>query len=388
MDNNNHSNKKFGNLLFPLILISAGVVFLLQNLGLLAGNVWNMLFRLWPLLVILLGLNDLIRNRGIVGPTISIGIGSIFLLSNLNILNWDTWMTIMRLWPILIIAIGLEIFIGRKSIWLSSIGVGMTLALLAAGLWYSGGIQGVNSVIASPAEMEITSEEIEQDLDDAKSAYVNIESSVGKLTIDSLSDDKLFIEGKIYSVEQEKITESYKISDDKINYYLGSEFDTGNINNFSDFNNNERLSWELNLTEEIPLFLDISLGVGESELDLSDLQISEFNLNMGVGQTTLTLPNGQYQAQIDGGVGQTIVHLPDEGEIELNVDGGVGEIRIYIPEDMPAKIYVDRGIAGLSIPSSYDKDEDVYTSPRFNKNKDHIKIYISQGIGSIVVREE
>ena len=388
MDNNNHSNKNFGNLLFPLILISAGVVFLLQNLGLLAGNVWNMLFRLWPLLVILLGLNDLIRNRGIVGPTISIGIGSVFLLSNLNILNWDTWMTIMRLWPILIIAIGLEIFIGRKSIWLSSIGVGMTLALLAAGLWYSGGIQGVNSVIASPTGMEITSEEIEQDLDDAKSAYVNIESSVGKLTIDSLSDDKLFIEGKIYSVEQEKITESYKISDDKINYYLGSEFDTGNINNFSDFNNNERLSWELNLTEEIPLFLDISLGVGESELDLSDLQISEFNLNMGVGQTTLTLPNGQYQAQIDGGVGQTIIHLPDEGEIELNVDGGVGEIRIYIPENMPAKIYVDRGIAGLDIPSSYNQDDDVYTSPNFSEKKDHLVIYISQGIGNISIRED
>jgi len=264
------NNKKFGNILFPPILIVAGVIFLLQNLGLLTGSAWDMLFSLWPLLIILLGINDLIRNRGIVGPTLSIGFGLIFLLSNLDILNWGAWMTILRLWPILVIALGLEIFIGRKNIWLSIVGVGFTLILLVGGLWYSGGI----------------------------------------------------------------------------------------------------------------------LSVGESDLDLSNLQISEFSLDMGVGQTTLILPNGQYQAQIDGGVGQTIVHLPDEGEIELNVDGGVGEIRIYIPEDMPAKIYVDRGIAGLSIPSSYDKDEDVYTSPRFSERDDHVIIYISQGIGSIVVREE
>ena len=381
---NNHE-KKFGNLLFPLILIAAGVVFLLQNLGLLAGNVWDMLFRLWPLLIILLGLNDLLRNRGIVGPTLSIGLGSIFLLSNLNILNWDAWMTIMRLWPILIIAIGLEIFIGRKNIWLSSMGVGFTLTLLAAGLWYSGGVLGVDGIVEPPAGVRVTSDEIEQSLDDAKSAYVNIESSVGKLSIDSLSDDDIFIEGKIYSIEQEKITESYKISGDKISYYLGSEWEPGN---FNDFNNNERLSWELSLTEEIPLFLDLSLGVGESDLDLEELQISEFSLDIGVGQTTVTLPNGQYQAQINGGIGQTIVHLPDEGQIELDVDGGIGEILIYIPEDMPAKIHVDRGLAGLDIPSSYNQDEDVYTSPNFSEKKDFIEIYISQGIGNIAIREE
>ena len=382
------NNKKFGNILFPLILIVAGVIFLLQNLGLLTGSAWDMLFSLWPLLIILLGINDLIRNRGIVGPTLSIGFGLIFLLSNLDILNWGAWMTILRLWPILVIALGLEIFIGRKNIWLSIVGVGFTLILLVGGLWYSGGILSVEGVVETPAGIQVTSEEIEQELDDAKSAYVNIESSVGELVIDSLSDDDLFIEGNIYTVEQETITENYKLSGDKITYYLSSEWNSGKNVNFADFNNQERLSWELSLTEEIPLFLDLSLSVGESDLDLSNLQISEFSLDMGVGQTTLILPNGQYQAQINGGVGQTIVHLPDEGEIELNVDGGVGEIRIYIPEDMPAKIYVDRGIAGLSIPSSYDKDEDVYTSPRFNKNKDHIKIYISQGIGSIVVREE
>ena len=383
-----NSNKKFGNILFPLILIAAGVIFLLQNLGLLSGSVWDMLFSLWPLLIILLGVNDLIRNRGIVGPTLSIGFGSIFLLNNLNMLNWDAWMTILRLWPILVIALGLEIFIGRKNIWLSIMGVGFTLILLVAGLWYSGGILGVEGVVETPAGMQVTSEEIEKDLDDAKSAYVNIESSVGELIIDSLSDDELFIEGKIYSVEQEAVTESYKLSDDKITYYLGSEWNSGKDINFSDFNNQERLSWELSLTEEIPLFLDLSLGVGESDLDLSDLQIGEFSLDMGVGQTTLTLPNGQYQAQIEGGVGQTVVHLPDEGEIELNVDGGVGEIRIYIPEDMPAKIYVDRGIAGLDVPIRYNQDEDVYTSPNFSERDDHVIIYISQGIGNISIREE
>ena len=382
-----HKNRS-GNLLFPIILIIVGIAFLLQNLGLLGANVWDTLFHLWPLFLILLGFNELSNNHGIVGPTISIGLGSIFLGNNLGFLDWDVWMTMWRLWPIIIIAIGLEIFIGRKNIWLSTLGVGMTLGLLAVVLWFSGGVHGVEAVIEPTENTRVISEKIEQPLDDAESAYVEIESSVGKLVIDSLSDDDLFVKGEIYSSNQEKIVEKYKISGDKITYLLQSEWDSDKITDFSDFNNNEHLSWEISLTEEIPLFLDFSLGVGESELDLRDLQIDQFNLSVGVGQTIVSLPVGKYQAQIEGGVGQTIVHLPKKGQIELDVDGGVGEIVIYIPEGTAAKISVDRGIAALKIPTDYDKEEDLYTSPNYDKKKDYVMIYITQGIGNISVREE
>ncbi|NQU30711.1 MAG: hypothetical protein HQ525_08600, partial [Anaerolineae bacterium] len=95
-----------------------------------------------------------------------------------------------------------------------------------------------------------------------------------------------------------------------------------------------------------------------------------------------------YQASVEGGVGQTTVTLPDEGQIKLNVEGGVGEIVIRIPKDMAAQIHVDRGIVGLNIPSGYIQSGDIYTSPNYDKAKDHLELYLEQGIGSISVREK
>ena len=380
----NNNNNRAG-LLWPFILIAVGIAFLFQNLGLLSGSIWDNLIRFWPLLLILLGLNDLTRTHSIVGPTLTIGLGTIFLANNLGFLSWNSWMAILRLWPVLIIAIGLEIFIGRRNIWLSTLGVGVALSLLAAGLWLSGGLIGTEGI--AHTGITVLSETIEQPLDKAESAQVRIDSSVGKLIVDSTSNDDTLIEGKISSIEQETIYQEYEIDGNEIIYYLGSDWESRNINSFADFDE-QSLSWDLNLTEEIPLDLNISLGVGESDLDLSNLQITELDLSIGVGQTSVKLPNGEYEAYIDGGVGQTLVTLPDEGQIQVQVDGGIGEIVIYIPEDIAVKIYVDRGIAGLTIPSGYTQNGDVYTSPNYDEGEDYLELHLDQGIGNIAVREK
>lgn len=380
MSDHNHHNRS--SILLPAILILVGLAFLFQNLGLLGTpDLWNNLFKFWPLLLILLGINDMAQNKGIVGPTMSIGIGAIFMAANLGYLGWDSWMTIWRLWPVVIIAIGLEIFLGRKNIALSMFGVALSLALLGGGLYLSGGINGVDSSL--PVGEVITGQDIEQPLDDAESANVRIDSPVGELTVEALNGSKNLIEGTIYSVERETILESYEMDGDMIDYYLHSDWTSGGVN-FND--KNQRLSWNLALTNAIPLDLNISLGMGKSTLDLSDLQVSKLDLNIDIGQTTVTLPGGEYQARVDGGVGQTSIEIPAEGQIQLNVDGGVGEIVIYFPEDMAAKINVDRGVAGLSVPAGFEKNDSTYTTPNFDSADNWVEISIDQGVGNIAIR--
>lgn len=381
----NNKNHRPG-LLGPFILIAVGLAFLFQNLGLLGSNVWDTIISFWPLLLILIGLNDLLRTNGIVGPTFMIGIGSVFMASNLGLLSWDAWMTLFRLWPILIIAIGLEIFIGRKELWLSIIGVGATLSLLAAGLWVSGGLFGSEGILPESSNVVPVSENIEHPLDSAERAEIKIESSVGSLNIDSLGNDENLIEGSIYSVPEERIEESYEKDGSTLHYYLGSDWEPTFPGSLSQ-RDKKKLAWEIDLTEEIPLDLNLSLGVGESEIDLSDIQLTEVALSIGVGQTRIELPEGEYEAFIEGGVGQTIITLPEEGQIDLNVSGGIGEIVIYIPENMAAKINVDRGIAGIHVPSGYRQSEDTYTSPNYGESDSRINMDIEQGIGNIVIRE-
>lgn len=48
---------------FPLVLIALGIAFLLANVGALRGVTWDEVFRLWPVLVILAGIDLLLRPR-------------------------------------------------------------------------------------------------------------------------------------------------------------------------------------------------------------------------------------------------------------------------------------------------------------------------------------
>ncbi len=48
---------------FPLVLISLGLAFLLANMGYLRGISWAELFRLWPVLLVLAGVDLLLRPR-------------------------------------------------------------------------------------------------------------------------------------------------------------------------------------------------------------------------------------------------------------------------------------------------------------------------------------
>ena len=56
---------------WPILIISAGVGLLLNNLGLLPANSWILLARLWPLALVLLGIDLIIGRRSLIGAIIS-----------------------------------------------------------------------------------------------------------------------------------------------------------------------------------------------------------------------------------------------------------------------------------------------------------------------------
>jgi hypothetical protein len=51
--------RRGSHFLLPLLLIIAGLIFLLANLGLVGGGFWDRLFQLWPLVLVVIGLEVL-----------------------------------------------------------------------------------------------------------------------------------------------------------------------------------------------------------------------------------------------------------------------------------------------------------------------------------------
>jgi len=97
------------------------------------------------------------RRPSIVFPLILIVFGTVFLLNNLGWLNWDLWTAIARLWPLLIIAIGLDLMISRRSpfgLILSLIVVlGILAIALAALFWFDPGREVIRETLFYPLDV-------------------------------------------------------------------------------------------------------------------------------------------------------------------------------------------------------------------------------------------
>src|SRR5260370_41841362 len=82
------------------LIITVGVVFLLDNLGIIGlHDVWAY----WPVILIAFGLARIVESHGpaaIVWGSVVAGIGALLLADNLNLITFD-WRIV---WPVLVIA--------------------------------------------------------------------------------------------------------------------------------------------------------------------------------------------------------------------------------------------------------------------------------------------
>ena len=228
------------------------------------------------------------REPSLVGPVILIGLGILFLLNNLGILPWSVWEMIFRLWPVLIIAAGLEILIGRRSVLGSLVVLVLTLALVVGLLRLFG------AGIVGPAA---DTEEIVQALNGATQAEVVIAPAVGALHVGSLPEPDNLVEGVIHLGSGERLVRDFEVQGEMATFALRSE---GNFVPFVGSWGDEWV-WDLGLSPDVPLELEISLGAGQSDVDLTGLAVSDLKVSMGVGQTTVVLPDeGDFRAEIEG----------------------------------------------------------------------------------------
>ncbi len=299
-----------------------------------------------------------VRRGGLLGPIILIGLGLILLLNNLGLLDWSIWEALLRLWPVLIIAAGLDLLIGRRSIWGSLLVIVLVVGVAAASIaLYQGGSQQGRT---------LERQRIEVPLGEASRGEIEIDFSVGRLEVGGSAGRDQLAEGAVAVETGEELHSEARTEGDTIYYSLSSDIeDWRGIGFFGSWMDNR--VWTLALNPQIPLTLSIDAGVGETEIDLSGLNVSELRLH--------------------GGVGRSEVTLPTEGGGTLELDLGVGENVLLVPAGVGVRIVVEGGLAPVSAPSNYDQSDGTYTSPNYASADSKVQVRISGGVGAIVIRE-
>jgi hypothetical protein len=286
------------------------------------------------------------RPVGIGGPLILISLGVVFLLNNLGVWEVSVWELMFRFWPILLVAAGLDILLGHRSGWGSLAALALTLAILAGGVW----------LYLSDIRPEPTGDKISYSLGEVKQAQITIAPGMGDLRVDALSDSDNLVEGTLSGGNAEP---EFTVRGTTASVIV--ESGTMIVGPFPD-----RWYWALGLSPEVPIDLNVDFGVGEAEVDLTGLDISDLDAHLAVGRGVLTLPS--------------------DGSFAGRIDGAIGELVIIIPEGMAAQISFDTGLAARQVPDRYDCVDDVCTSGNYSGADDKVDLEVHMAIGNVVIR--
>jgi N-terminal domain of toast_rack, DUF2154 len=170
-------------------------------------------------------------------------------------------------------------------------------------------------------EMQRQSESV--DLENAQSVVAHLRMGAGELNLTG-GADALMEADFSYNVAEWEPEVNYGVSGDTGELAVEQGSDEG-IRLGADARN----EWEVRLNDEVSTDLRVEMGAGESDLDLDSLTLTGLDLQMGAGRTTVDL-TGDYEqdfdASIQGGVGEATVLLPSEVGVRAKAEGGLGKI--------------------------------------------------------------
>lgn len=296
------------------------------------------------------------RDRGAdraILPIILIAAGVLLLLSRMGVFDWSLALGVLELWPLLLIAIGVDILTrGRYRLIVVIAAVAIGALLWRAPGWVPG--------VAGPAETR----SISYALDDASAAEIQLHHGVGRLSLDALPDgDSQVIAGTITTGRGESLDATYDVDGDVAEVEIASRQQRG----LSFSADSRRRAWDLDLTREVPIELTIDTGVGESELLLRDVRLSDFDLDAGVGEVRVTLPT--------------------EGGYTGEIDAGVGSVHLRIPRSVEVRMQVETGLGGVDVRGTWTRENDRYLSSGWQDAapSERVELRISGGVGEITV---
>jgi hypothetical protein len=222
---------------------------------------------------------------------------------------------------------------------------------------------GAGALTSCAFSSRLRTEAINRPLADVDRASVSIEAGVAELTLGALGGPGVLIEGTADVPERSSLETQYRVSGGTAFVSYREEDDRGT---FVIPVAKGSPHWDLALTREVPLDLDVETGVGEARLELSSLRVEKLELTAGVGKTEVTLPaRGLVVARIESGIGSVHVNVPAGMEVRVRSETGLGHL------DMRG-----RALEG--------SDGDFRTAG-YDDAANRVDLEVKSGIGSVVV---
>lgn len=261
-------------------------------------------------------------------------------------------------WALLLIVVGIVLLLGNLgafarleiNVW----SLIWPLVLIALGAWL------VFSYLAGPQPLE--TQEVSIPLEDASRAEIKLKHGAGHLALAAGAPagqlaSGSFAGGLDYRTRREGDTLLVRLRvPERSGFVFPWAWTQG------------ALDWDVLLNPDIPLTLEFKTGASRSEIDLTELLVTELELETGASESVLTLP----------------AHA---GLTRAKIECGAATVEIRIPGGVAARIRTQAGLARIGIDETrFPRRGDVYESPDYGAAAHKADIRIETGVGAVDIR--
>jgi len=255
-------------------------------------------------------------RRGVFWPLLLIALGLIFLLQNFGVISGVSWLAVASLWPLLLILIGLDIAFARRwpvptlAVEIAVIAAGLALLAyspnLSPGAFAFGGASGTGQTDVS---LPRGATQLNLTLNGGAIRSYHVSGGASELIeAHSASPDlRLRVSGGSNGRAD--------VGLDQVSSGFFHPMDEGDI--------------QIRLASDVPTSLTINVGAGEFDVDLSDVRVTDARVDIGASSMRFVVPkpSGDVAIRMNGGASNIVLVVPDGVDARIATTGGLLSLR-------------------------------------------------------------
>jgi hypothetical protein len=259
------------------------------------------------------------RNRGFLFPLILIAIGIIVLLANIGVLSAQALERLGDLWPLLLVILGLQLILNhtlpRQHATL--VGLGAATVIVIAAVAYA--------ALGPASSLGTQRFDSSERLGGLTAASLDVNYGAATIQVDAGSlGDSLYQAHVDYPAGENPPTISLDRETGTLQIRENSSFSPFHL-----FGGNRR-HVHLTVNDQVPWSIQIGGGAANLHLDLRHGQVSKLDISGGANQLDAQLPSpkGTVSISISGGANNVTMVAPAHSEWRVAVSGGVSAVTI------------------------------------------------------------
>lgn len=259
------------------------------------------------------------NNSNFILGMVLIVIGGLWIAGTLGLIQLSVLFILFKFWPVLLILAGINIISkGNKGIVL------LSLLLVLAGAFY---LAQNDAQIASHFNWHHRGNDVCDNVEQIKDVYelqtiesatLELDLGVGDISIVDAKDDQF-----AYNVPGHNLLRSYTHENNEARILFRTEGDF----NFKRLSGNNRYNYDFELPKDVLWTLDLDVGAADGYFDFSDLMLERVKINTGASDCKVIFGdrNDYTYVDIDSGVSDLTLEVKKGLGLRIESDGAISD---------------------------------------------------------------